>query len=166
MIDYYKILNLTSEASESEIKKQFRKLATIYHPDKNGGSKKSEETFKIIQNAYATLSNREKRAFYDLRYKQHFQQSNNETSNQHRSTSSTNYKQPKQSTYNSKKPQKGKESKPNMNYAFWVIMILVALLFLYNSNKTTTTGNINADQQLKEQKPENRPESGEIDFNN
>ena len=41
LTDYYKILNLTLEASESEIKKSFRKLATIYHPDKNGGSKKA-----------------------------------------------------------------------------------------------------------------------------
>lgn len=166
MTDYYKILNLTLEASESEIKKSFRKLATIYHPDKNGGSKKAEETFKIILNAYDTLSNREKRAIYDQKYKQHFQQPNSETSNQNNSKSNTNYERPKQSTPRNREYQKDEKAKPKVNYGFWVIVILLTLLYLYNSNKTTTTGNTKADQQLEEEKPEDRPQSGEIDFNN
>ena len=51
-------MSLTFGASDTEIKKQYRKLASIYHPDKNGGSKKSEEAFKVIVNTYQTLSNK------------------------------------------------------------------------------------------------------------
>lgn len=166
MIDYYKILNVTLGTSETEIKKQFRKLATIHHPDKNGGSKKAEETFKIILNAYETLSNREKRAIYDIKYKQHFQQQQKATTSQNNSKTNTNYEQPKQSSPKNREYQKREKTKPKVNYVLWIILGLLALLYLYNSNKTTTTtGNTKADQYLKEQKPENRPQSGEIDFN-
>lgn len=165
MIDYYKILNVTLGTSETEIKKQFRKLATIHHPDKNGGSKKAEETFKTILNAYETLSNREKRAIYDIKYKQHFQQQKKATTSQN--NSKTNYERPKQSSTRNREYQKRENTKPKpkVNYGLWIILVLLALLYLYNSNKTTTTGNTKADQYLKEQKPENRPQSGEIDFN-
>jgi curved DNA-binding protein len=60
--DYYSILGVSKDASESEIKKAFRALASKYHPDKEGGS---EEKFKEINEAYQVLSNKEKRAQYD-----------------------------------------------------------------------------------------------------
>lgn len=164
MTDYYKILNVTLVASETEIKKQFRKLATIHHPDKNGGSKKAEETFKIILNAYEILSNREKRAIYDIKYKQYFKQPNTESNNPNNSKSNTNYERPKQSPPRNREYQKDEKAKPKVNYGFWVLVVLLALLYLYNANKTITE-NRNADKLLEEQKPENRPQSGEIDFN-
>ena len=68
MKDYYKILNINFQASEKEIKKQYRKLAKIYHPDKNGGSKFYEDNFKLIVEAYETLSNDRKRNAYDSKY--------------------------------------------------------------------------------------------------
>jgi len=61
MKDYYKILGVSRDASEEEIKKAFRKLAHKYHPDKGGDEKK----FKEINEAYQVLSNKEKRAQYD-----------------------------------------------------------------------------------------------------
>ena len=61
--------------------------------------------------------------------------------------------------------KKTEKTKPKVNYGFWVVVVLLALLYLYNANKTTTTGNPKADQQLEEQKSENRPQSGELDFN-
>ncbi len=156
-------MNLPFGASETEIKKRFRKLATIHHPDKNGGSKMSEETFKAILNAYETLSDKEKRAIYDIKYKQHFQKPKSETTNQNNTY--TKQEEPKQPSPRNREYQKTEKTKPKVNYSFLVVVVVLALLYLYNSNKTTTTGNPKADQQLEEQKPENRPQSGELDFN-
>lgn len=60
-MDYYKILNVTKEASDSEIKKSYRKLAKENHPDKGG----DPEKFKQIAEAYEVLSNKDKRTQYD-----------------------------------------------------------------------------------------------------
>ncbi|MCL2550157.1 MAG: molecular chaperone DnaJ [Methanimicrococcus sp.] len=62
--DYYEILSVTKEATDEEIKKSYRKLAMQYHPDKND-SPDAEEKFKEISEAYAVLSDPEKRASYD-----------------------------------------------------------------------------------------------------
>lgn len=63
--DYYKILGLHRQATAEEIKKAHRKLARKHHPDLNPGDKKSEEQFKLIQEAYDVLSDPEKRTKYD-----------------------------------------------------------------------------------------------------
>ena len=62
MKDYYKILGINKDASEEEIKKAFRKLAHVHHPDKSGGN---EAKFKEASEAYAVLSDKKKRAQYD-----------------------------------------------------------------------------------------------------
>ncbi|MDD2445891.1 MAG: J domain-containing protein [Clostridia bacterium] len=163
MTDYYKILNLTFGASDTEIKKQYRKLASIYHPDKNGGSKKSEETFKIIVNAYQTLSDKQSRAVYDLKYKQYFQQPNPPQSNQNRTNSER-----KHSKNSSPEPQKHRENqqiRSNTKYNFlWIILLILSLLYFFYSNKSIMTGNSKADEQLEQQNTQERPESGEIYF--
>ena len=63
--DYYKILGVARGASESEIRKAYRKLAVQFHPDKNPGNKQAEERFKEINEAYQVLSDEKKRAHYD-----------------------------------------------------------------------------------------------------
>jgi len=63
--DYYNILGVSKRAEEKEIKRAYRKLAREYHPDKNPGSKASEEKFKQINEAYEVLGNAENRAKYD-----------------------------------------------------------------------------------------------------
>ncbi|HLP60073.1 MAG TPA: J domain-containing protein [Candidatus Deferrimicrobium sp.] len=63
--DYYKVLGVDKKATKEELKKAFRKLAMKYHPDKNKGDKQAEEKFKKINEAYAVLSNDEKRKQYD-----------------------------------------------------------------------------------------------------
>lgn len=63
--DYYKILGVDKKASAEAIKKAYRKLAVKYHPDKNPGNKEAEEKFKKISEAYAVLSDSEKRNQYD-----------------------------------------------------------------------------------------------------
>jgi len=62
---YYEILQVSKDATTAEIKKAYRKLALKYHPDKNPGDKEAEEKFKLINEAYAVLSDEEKRAVYD-----------------------------------------------------------------------------------------------------
>ena len=63
--DYYKVLGIDKGASESEIKKAYRKSAIKYHPDKNPGDKDAEAKFKQAAEAYEVLGNSDKRAKYD-----------------------------------------------------------------------------------------------------
>ncbi|MBU2645191.1 DnaJ domain-containing protein [bacterium] len=63
--DYYTTLGVQKNASKEEIKKAYKKLAMKYHPDKNKGDKASEERFKKISEAYAVLSDNEKKKQYD-----------------------------------------------------------------------------------------------------
>lgn len=67
--NYYDILGVKQDATQEEIKKAFRKLSLIYHPDKNQGDKEAEEKFKEITEANNILSNPEKRQQYDMELK-------------------------------------------------------------------------------------------------
>ncbi len=72
--DYYKILGVNKDASDEKIKKAYRKLAMKYHPDQNKGDKQAEEHFKEVNEAYAVLSDKEKRRQYDMFGSEGFQQ--------------------------------------------------------------------------------------------
>lgn len=63
--DYYKILEVNRTATQAEIKKSYRRLAMLYHPDRNKNNPKAEERFKEIAEAYAVLSDVDKRQKYD-----------------------------------------------------------------------------------------------------
>ena len=63
--DYYEVLGVNRAASREEIKAAYRRLAVKYHPDRNPGDKEAEENFKQAAEAYAVLSDADKRANYD-----------------------------------------------------------------------------------------------------
>jgi curved DNA-binding protein len=63
--DYYKVLGVSKNASQDEIKKAYRKLAVKYHPDKNRDNKAAEEKFKAVNEAHEVLGDPEKRKKYD-----------------------------------------------------------------------------------------------------
>ncbi len=69
--DYYGVLDIEKGASPQEVKEAYRKLAFRYHPDRNAGEAAAVERMKEINEAYAVLSDPEKRARYDLMREQY-----------------------------------------------------------------------------------------------
>ncbi|MEE1356011.1 MAG: DnaJ domain-containing protein, partial [Clostridia bacterium] len=63
--DYYEVLGLSKGADDAAIKKAYRQLAKKYHPDMNPGNAEAEAKFKEVNEAYAVLSDAEKKAKYD-----------------------------------------------------------------------------------------------------
>ena len=63
--DYYEVLGVQKSASAEEIKKSYRSLAMKYHPDRNAGDEEAAAKFKEVSEAYAVLSDQEKRSRYD-----------------------------------------------------------------------------------------------------
>ena len=63
--DYYEVLGIQKNAGDQQIKSAYRKLALEHHPDRNQGNKGAEEKFKEAAEAYAILSDSDKRARYD-----------------------------------------------------------------------------------------------------
>jgi molecular chaperone DnaJ len=63
--DYYEVLGVAKDASADDIKRAYRKLAKMYHPDMHPGDKEAEEKFKEANEAYEVLSDEEKREKYD-----------------------------------------------------------------------------------------------------
>lgn len=74
--DYYSILGVSRDADQKEIKSAYRKLARKHHPDVNPDNKDAEEAFKEVSEAYAVLSDKEKRSKYD-QYGEHWEQAGN-----------------------------------------------------------------------------------------
>ena len=73
-VDYYKVLGVAKNATPEEIKKAYRKMALKYHPDRNKDDKEAENKFKEVNEAYAVLSDTEKRKQYDTFGSQGFRQ--------------------------------------------------------------------------------------------
>jgi curved DNA-binding protein CbpA len=157
MIDHYKILSVDHLATENHIKKRFRILAKLYHPDRNNGSRESEERFKEVLNAYEILSDKSKRYHYYLEYSllniDSSEVIHDSNKNVYRNTSNI-------------KDQKDWVRKDRKYTYYFIIILFIIFLWLItkNSNNSSTTGNSKADKEL-EQLPSERPETGDIDFN-
>lgn len=128
MKDYYKILNLSVNANNDEIKKAFRSLAKKYHPDRNKDDKEALRKFQEVNEAYEVLSNEESR-------KKYTQEMDKETNKE---TNSTNNK----SSNNNKKYQDKSESIENLNKYF-------ESFFGFDAK----SNNINKDKLKKEKNP-------------
>ena len=83
--NYYKILGVSEESDEADIKRAYRKLAFKYHPDRNPGDKFAEDKFKQVTEAYRILSDAGKRAEYNR----------TRFSSSHTTTARTAYRPPK-----------------------------------------------------------------------
>lgn len=130
-LNYYHILGIPSNASLSEIKTAYKQLAKKHHPDKNAGNINAEEQFKIINEAYQTLSNPEKKRLYDNKHYLNHQNSDGHrykyqtsyTTNYHRNFDFGKY-QPKENTTAYSKPinpQKG-------NIKFYILAFVFILV--------------------------------------
>lgn len=104
MKNYYQILGIERNSSLPEIKKAYRKLATKFHPDKNGGDKFFEERFKEIQEAYEVLTTPLKKERYDNEYDVFFNKQKT-----HQTTSNKNQTENKQSKSYTEKENQRKE---------------------------------------------------------
>jgi len=99
--DHYKTLGVSPNATPSEIKEAYRKLAKLHHPDRNKGKKSAEEKFKEIKNAYDVLSDALERAAYDRKNSKTSTHENTQTKG---SQTTNNYQKPEE-------PSKTKENK-------------------------------------------------------
>ncbi|EKM78983.1 hypothetical protein AGABI1DRAFT_75567 [Agaricus bisporus var. burnettii JB137-S8] len=64
-VDYYKLLGVTKDASEDDIKKAYKKMALKWHPDRNKNSEEATKKFKEISEAFEVLNDKQKRTIYD-----------------------------------------------------------------------------------------------------
>ncbi len=71
MADYYQLLGIRHDASSTEIRTAYKKLAMLYHPDRNPDNKEAEELFKLINEAYHVLADPLKRSNYNARFSFH-----------------------------------------------------------------------------------------------
>ena len=81
MENYYKILGVSENVTNEELKKVYRKLAKKYHPDANVGNTQAEEMFKKVSKAYEVLSDETSRAKYDREIKGNFNNFDTNTNN-------------------------------------------------------------------------------------
>ena len=127
--DYYKVLDISINASNDEIKKAFRSLAKKYHPDRNQGDKDALRKFQEVNEAYEVLSKEESRKKYD---QERFKENNNQETKNNKSS-----KEDKTRTYQDKG-----ESIENLNKYF-------ESFFGFNANSS----DINKEKLKKEKNP-------------
>lgn len=142
--NFYIVLGVPNTASFEEIKAAYRELAKKYHPDKNPGNKAAEDFFKEVQQAYAVLSNPEKRKKFDLRF------SYGQTQESRKKTYSTPYTgnayqyaqqqagakshQPRPSS-TKPKPVRDKSENHYILISVGVAMVLLYFIISYSNNK-------------------------------
>ena len=133
MSTYYDILKVKTNASQAEIKTAYKRMAFIHHPDRNGGKRDSEESFKNIYEAYKTLSNSTKRKLYDD--KKHIYKSSDLKYNYHQGGLYSSLNNIKKSPSSFQKNNGYVRKKRDIDYyLFWattsIILVLILVLVL------------------------------------
>lgn len=145
--NYYIVLGVKNTATFEEIKAAYRALAKKYHPDKNPGNKAAEDFFKEVQQAYAVLSNSEKRKNFDLKFNYGSQKEpakKNTSSSFHYSGNSYQYAQ-QQAYYKQQQakehPKSKRKTKPDKSENYYILisvglsMILLYFIISYSTKK-------------------------------
>lgn len=146
MKDYYKILDISMNATDAEIKKAFRTLAKKYHPDRNPDNKDALSKFQEVNEAYEVLSKEDSRKKYDNQRVNFKYKTNKETDGK-------NNKNSKVKNDNEKYQDKG-ESIENLNKYF-------ERFFGFDANSK----DVNKDKLKKEQNPIDTSKMFESFFN-
>jgi curved DNA-binding protein CbpA len=141
--NYYLILGVSNTANFEEIKAAYRELAKKYHPDKNPGNKAAEDFFKEVQQAYAVLSNPEKRRKFDLKFSYGTQERSTGTNYTQYSGNAYQYAQ-QQAQYKQqphRQPKYKATAKPDKSENYYILisvgvaMILLYLIISYSNEK-------------------------------
>ncbi|GLT49744.1 hypothetical protein SLA2020_232780 [Shorea laevis] len=105
-VDYYNILKVNRQATEEDLKKAYKRLAMIWHPDKNPSNKRpeAEAKFKLISEAYDVLSDPQKRQIYDLYGEEALKSGQFPPSTSSPSMASTSSSYPRHGHYNQRQP--------------------------------------------------------------
>jgi curved DNA-binding protein CbpA len=142
--NYYIVLGVSNSAGFDEIKAAYRELAKKYHPDKNPGNKAAEDFFKEVQQAYAVLSNPEKRKKYDLKFNYgNTQERTNRTAYAQYGGNAYQYAQQqaqyKQQFRQAGRPKKNVKADKSENHyiliSVGIAMILLYLIISYSNEK-------------------------------
>jgi len=146
--NYYIVLGVKNTATFEEIKAAYRALAKKYHPDKNPGNKAAEDFFKEVQQAYAVLSNPEKRKNFDLKFNYGSQKEpvkKHTSSSFHYSGNSYQYAQQqayyKQQQANKERPKPKGKTKPDKSENYYILisvglsMMLLYFIISYSTKK-------------------------------
>jgi hypothetical protein len=133
MKDYYQILGVSSTAPSAEIKRVYRRLAMLYHPDRNH-SPEAEQIFKEINEAYDVLGSDESRQWYD--YKRQSTSSSTAYTDKTRTPSKPAHRDP---AYHRRRAPRPVNTAPSRNetlahylpYFFWMNQVGVAMMFIF-----------------------------------
>lgn len=131
MKNFYQTLGVSIDATNDEIKKAYRKLATKFHPDLNAGDKYFEERFKEIQQAYEVLSNSYSRSEYNNKLFNFYKERYTESSTNSSSYSSKNYKSEPNQSKNNTNTQSNNTQNSNGNNLGCLKMIIFALILSF-----------------------------------
>ena len=128
--DYYAILGVSANATASEIKKAFRRLAVLYHPDKNP-SPEAKPRFQEINEAYDILGDAEKRALYDARLANPLAALFNEPVNVHPDPAYRRARRPPRPPRPKEPPASYMLMRDSLKYVLWVsrVGLIVTTLF-------------------------------------
>lgn len=134
MESLYDILGVSTEATEKEIKAAYKKLALLYHPDRNPHDKEAEEKFKAINNAYQILSDPLKKQQYDLLRKHPYFYQSHSYSHTYQTTYQQSYRQAEESlrrrtswTYTAEDRRKDEELARKWMLGFFLVVTLITI---------------------------------------